>query len=97
MHNLDTDHLFKKIEALYQIRQSAIDLEQCLKSDDPEELEAARHAHKDLLDQFYSETSEYVPISQYKAAEKNFEYFRRLIYLALVYFIDEMKGTGKVQ
>jgi hypothetical protein len=97
MHNLDTYQQIEKIKALHLIRQSAIVLNPSLRSEDPEEFGMARYAHKDLVDRFYSETSDYMPLSQYKAAERDFEYFLRLIDLALAYFADEMEAEGKVQ
>jgi hypothetical protein len=57
-----------------------------LESDDPEEIEQARQGYKDLLDSFYAEVSDYVPLKQMNAARKNPEYFLRLIDLALAYF-----------
>ena len=97
MHSLDADQQIKKIEAINRIKQSAIILKLSLRSEDPEELRVARYDHKDLVDRFYSETSDYVPLSQYKAAERDFEYFLRLIDLALAYFADGMEATGQVQ
>jgi hypothetical protein len=97
MHKLDSFQQIKKIEALNQIRQSAVFIKQSLRSDDPKEFEAARHAHKDLVDRFYSETADYMPLSQHKAAERDFEYFLRLIDLALAYFADGLEAKGKVQ
>jgi hypothetical protein len=97
MHNLDSYQEIEKIKSLQWIKQSAIVLKPSLRSEVPEEFEAARHAHKDLVDRFYSETSDYVPLSQYKAAERDFEYFLRLIDLALAYFADGMEAEGKVQ
>jgi hypothetical protein len=38
-----------------------------------------------------------MPLSQYKAAKRDFEYFLRLIDLALAYFADGMEAEGKVQ
>jgi len=97
MHNLDAFQKIEKIKSLQWIRQSAIVLKPSLKSEDPEEFGAARHAHKDLVDRFYSETADYMPLSQHKAAERDFEYFLRLIDLALAYFADGMEVEGKIQ
>jgi hypothetical protein len=38
-----------------------------------------------------------MPLSQYKAAERDFEYFLRLIDLAIAYFTDGMEVEGKIQ
>ena len=97
MHNLDAFQQIEKIKSLQGLKQSAIILKLSLESDDPEEFEVAKHAHKDLVDRFYSETSDYVPLLQYKAAERDFEYFLRLIDLALAYFADGMEATKQVQ
>jgi hypothetical protein len=79
MHNLDSYQEIEKIKSLQWIKQSAIVLKPSLRSEDPEEFEAARHAHKDLVDRFYSETSDYIPLSQYKAAERDFVMWINLI------------------
>ena len=97
MHKLDAYQQIEKIKSLQWIRQSAIFLKPSLKSDDPEAFGAARYAHKDLVDRFYSETSDYIPLSQYKADERDFEYFLRLIDLVLAYVADGMEATKRVQ
>ena len=97
MHNLDAYQLMEKITTLQSIRQSACILKPSLESDDHKEIEEARQRHKELLDSFYAEVSDYVPMQQYKAAEREFEYFLRLIDLAIAYFIDEIKASGMVQ
>ena len=97
MHNLDADQQIEKIKALHWIRQSATFLKTSLESDDYEELEEAKRGYKDLLDSFYAEVSDYMPLSQYKAAERDFEYFLRLIDLALAYFIAGVEAEGNVQ
>jgi hypothetical protein len=97
MHELDAYQQMEKIKALHWIRRSAIFLKPSLKSEDPGVVEEAKQAYKDLVDRFYSETSDYMPLSQYKAAKRNFEYFLRLIDLALAYFADGMEAEGPVQ
>ena len=97
MHNLYAYQQIEKIKTIQWIKQSAIVLKPSLRSEDPEEFETARYAHKDLVDRFYSETADYVPLSQHKAAERDFEYFLRLIDLALAYFADGMEAKGQVQ
>jgi hypothetical protein len=97
MHNLDAYQQTEKIKTLHWIRQSAIFLKQSLESGDHEEIEAAKQGHKDLLVSFYAEVSDYIPLSQYRAAERDFEYFLRLIDLALAYFADSVKAEGKVR
>jgi hypothetical protein len=97
MHRLNAHQQIKKIEALSRIKQSALFLKPTLRSEDPVEFEAARRGHKDLVDRFYAETADYVPLSQYRAAERDFEYFLRLIDLALAYFADGMEVKGEIQ
>jgi hypothetical protein len=97
MHNLDTYQQIEKIKTLHLIRQSAIILKPSLESDDPDEIEAAKQRHKDLLVSFYAEVSDYMPLAQYKAAERDFEYFLRLTYLALAYVIAGVEAEGQVQ
>ena len=97
MHNLDTDQQIEKIKALHGIRQTAIFLKPSLESDDAEEIEEAKQGYTDLLDSFYAEVSDLVPLKQMNAAERNPEYFLRLIYLALAYFIDGVEAEGQVQ
>jgi len=97
MHDLDAYQQMEKIKALHWIRGSAIFLKASLKSEDPSVVEEAKQAYKDLVDRFYSETSDYMPLSQYKAAKRNFEFFLRLLDLALAYFADGMEAEGPVQ
>jgi len=97
MHNLDTYQQIEKIKALHLIRQSAIFLKPSLESGDQEEIEVAKQGHKDLLVSFYAEVSDYMPLAQYKAAERNFDYFLRVIDLALAYFANGMEAERMVQ
>jgi hypothetical protein len=96
MHNLDAYQQIEKIKALHWIRQSAVFLKPSLESDDPEEIGEAKQGHKDLLDSFYAEVSDYMPLAQYNAAERDFEYFLRLTDLALAYFIDGVEAEGDI-
>ena len=97
MHNLDTYQQIEKIKTLQWIRESAILLKRSLESEDPEEIEQAKQGYKDLLDSFYAEMSDLVPLQQMNAARRNPEYFLRLIVLALAYFTEGMKTEGQVQ
>jgi hypothetical protein len=96
MHNLDAYQHIEKLKALHWIRRSAIFLKPSLESVNSEELEQARQGHKDLLVSFYAEVSDYMPLQQYHAAERDFEYFLRLIDLALAYFIDGVEAEGDI-
>jgi hypothetical protein len=98
MHNLDAYQQTEKIIKLHQMRRSVVFYRQCLKySDNPKEIEAAKQGYQYLLDSFYSEVSDYIPLQQYHAAGKDIEYFIRLIDLALAYFVHGMEAEGQVQ
>jgi hypothetical protein len=97
MHNLDTYQQIEKIKTLHWIRQSAIFLKPSLESENHEELEEAKQGYTDLLDSFYVEVSGLVPLKQMNAARRDFEYFLRLIDLALAYFADGMEAEGHIQ
>jgi len=97
MYNLDALQQIEKIKTLHWIRRSAVFYKQCFAySDNPKEIEAAKQGYKELLDSF-AEVSNHVPLSQYRAAERDFEYFLRLIDLALAYSIYEMETIGQLQ
>lgn len=94
MPELDiTEKQSEKIESLRQIGLSALFFKQCLLSDNPSEVEAAKQGYKELVDRFYSKTSDYVSTQQCKAAQTDFEYFLRLINLALAYLIEGMEKS----
>ena len=97
MHNLDTDQQIKKIKTLHWISESVVLLKRSMESDDPEEIEQAKQGYKDLLDSFYAEVSDLVPLKQMNAARRNPEYFLRLIVLALAYFADSVETEGQIQ
>ncbi|HQP56701.1 MAG TPA: hypothetical protein PLN83_11375 [Syntrophorhabdus sp.] len=95
MHGLDRDQQNEKIKSLYRIRQSAFFLKPPLGSDDVHEIEQARQGYRDLLDSFYAEVSDYMSLQQHKAAERDIEYFIRLIELALAYFTCRVETGGR--
>jgi hypothetical protein len=97
MHNLDAYQQLEKIKTLHWIKQSAIFLKPSLESENHEELEESKQGYKDLLDAFYAEVSDLVPLKQINAARKDPEYFLRLIDPALAYFIDGMEAEGEIQ
>jgi hypothetical protein len=97
MHNLDAYQQIEKIKTLHWIRQSAIFLKPSLESDDPKEIEEAKRIYKDLLDSFYAEVSDLVPLKQMNAARRNPEYFLRLIVLALAYYADNLDAGEQIQ
>ena len=70
---------------------------QCLKKElagsDAEKVNVAQEAYQELLDGFYEEYQDMMAPQQYEAAEKDFEYFMRLVDLAYSYLKD-IAGKG---
>lgn len=98
MHNLDAYQQIEKINLLHRIRRAAVFYKQCLKcSDNPKEIEAVKQGYKELLDSFYAEVSDYMPLSQDEDAGRDFEYFLKMIDLALACFIDGTNAKGQIQ
>jgi hypothetical protein len=60
---------------------------QCLKKEltgsDTEKVKVAQDAYRELLDGFYEEYQDMMAPQQYEAAKKDFEYFMRLVDLAM--------------
>jgi hypothetical protein len=71
-------------------------LKRSLESEDPEEIGQAKQGYQDLLDTFYAEVSDYMPLAQDKAAERDSEYFLRFIDLSLAYFIDGVEAERDI-
>jgi len=80
-----------------QMKQEAIGIYNRLQSPDAEEVKAAMVEHLQLVDRFYEDNNHCLAPQQYEAAKKDFEYFMRLIDLALAYFADGMKASGQIQ
>ena len=63
---------------------------QCLKKElagsDAEKVKVAQEAYQELLDGFYEEYQDMMASQQYEAAKKDFEYFLRLVDLAINYW-----------
>jgi hypothetical protein len=63
---------------------------QCLKKElagsDAEKVNVAQEAYQELLDGFYEEYQDMMAPEQYEAAKKDFEYFMRLVDLAINYW-----------
>ncbi|HUS87976.1 MAG TPA: hypothetical protein VMW91_01170 [Desulfosporosinus sp.] len=71
-----------------QMKQKALSIYTKLQSPDPQEVQAAMGEYLQLVDRFYHENEHLIAPQQYEAAKKDFEYFMRLIDLAVAYFAD---------
>ena len=70
------------LESLYEIKLQALRIEPYLEGGD----EKAKATYGNLVDRFYQENEEMMAPQQYEAAKKDFEYFMRLVELALAYY-----------
>ena len=70
------------LESLREIRFQALRIEPYLVGDDEEGIEKAKATYEDLVDRFY-QVEENLSPHQYRAAKKEFEYFMRLVDLAM--------------
>jgi len=68
-----------------QMKQEALSIYSRLQSSDPEEVKAAMGEYLKLVDRFYEENKYYLAPQQNATAKKDFEYFMRLIELAMEY------------
>jgi len=59
---------------------------------DIESITAAEKAFQQLVDRFYQENVDMIPPQQYEAAKREFEYFMRLVELAIAYYQDGIEG-----
>jgi hypothetical protein len=59
---------------------------------DIESIRMAEEAWYQLVDRFYQENGEMMPPQQYEAAKKDFEYFMRLVDLAMAFYRDRIEG-----
>ena len=86
-----------ELNRVLQIKKETIDVQTKLMSSDVEEVKAAMKEYDQLVDWFYQENEGLIAPQQYEAAKKDFEYFMRLIDLALAYFADGVKTSGQIQ
>lgn len=79
-----------KLESIADIRHTVfhLRLQYDLIGDDLEAMRTFQIAHEQLLDRFYAEVKELMPVQQYKAAKKDYEYFMSLVDLAFHYHKD---------
>ena len=80
------------LESLREIKLKALRVEPSLEGRDEKGVEKA--SYEDLVDRFY-QVSEHLAPHQYEAAKKDFEYFMRLLDLAMAYYRDGVEeGKG---
>jgi len=72
-----------------RIKQKALSIHTKLQSPDQEEVKAAMGEYLQLVDRFYEENEHLIAPQQYEAAKTDFEYFMRLIALAVEYSKEE--------
>jgi hypothetical protein len=82
---------------LKEIKSSAFRIRWKMTSDlaSIEDDQKAQQEYEALVDRFYEVTKEYVPSQQYQAAKHDFEYFLRLLDLAIHYFEDTEEGVDR--
>ena len=71
-----------RLESLQDIKDTAVRLQETLMGSDIESIRMAEEAWHQLVDRFYQVEENLAP-HQYKAAKKDFEYFLRLLDLAM--------------
>jgi hypothetical protein len=55
---------------------------------DIESIKMVEEALQQLVDRFYRENEEMIALQQYETAKKDFEYFMRVVDLAMAYYRD---------
>lgn len=73
-----------RLESLCEIKLQALRIEPHLEGRDAKGIEQAKATYEDLVDRFYQAEENLAP-HQYRAAKKDFEYFMRLVDLAMAY------------
>ena len=79
-------------ELLKDLLVTILCIQKELTGSDAEKVKVAQEAYQELLDGFYEEYQEMMAPQQYEAAKKDFEYFMRLVDLALAYYRDGVEG-----
>jgi hypothetical protein len=86
-----------KLLSLQDIKDTAVKLLGTPMGSDIESIKTAEEAFHQLVDRFYQENEEMMAPRQCEGAKRDFEYFMRLIDLALAYFTDDMETSGQIQ
>ncbi len=77
-----------KLKSLQDIKDTAVRLQETLIGVDIESIRMAETALQQLIDRFYQENEDLMAKTQYEAAKKDFEYFMRLVDLAMGYYLN---------
>jgi hypothetical protein len=75
----------EKVDEITQIGIEALCILKRLQSDDADTVKTAMKDHLKLVDLFYRENYDIIASPQYETAKKDYEYFLRLVCLALEY------------
>jgi len=75
-----------KLDLLFQIKSSALHIENRLMSSDSEIVETAKREHEKLVDHFHHENASFMSLEQRDEAKNNFDYFTFLLEEALAYY-----------
>jgi len=78
------------LESLCEIKLKALQIEPYLEVCEKKGIDKAKACYEDLVDRFYRENEEMMAPQQYEAAKKDFEYFLRLLELAIAFVRDRM-------
>lgn len=81
------------VEILIEMKISALSILERIKSDDAGEVQDAMQEYAALVDRFYQANENLMAAEQYRAATVDFEYFLRLLELAIHY----SAGSGSNQ
>ena len=84
------------LESLHEIKLKALQIQSCLEGADELWSEKIKEICRDLVDRFYHENDDMIPPQQYEAAKKDYEYFMRLVDLAMAYYRDRLKVPNDV-
>lgn len=74
---------------LAEMKVSALGILERLHSNYTVDVQSAMQEYVALVDRFYQENEEMVAPQQYEVAKKDFEYFLRLLDLAIAYYREE--------
>ena len=80
-----------RLDSLHDIKDTAVKLQETLLGSDIEAIKMAEEAWYQLVDRFYQVEENLAP-NQYEASKKDFEYFMRLVDLAMAYYRDGVEG-----
>ncbi len=80
-----------KIESLIDIKNDAVKLLETLMGSDRTAIRMAEEEFQQLVNRFYQENENEMAIQQYELAKADFEYFMRLMDLAIAFY-DSAEG-----